>query len=83
MLFQCDQARNFNVTSKRTTARKTSGKRRTRQAELRRLLKKAQAEVANLLKRDRAGTLTGATLKVGLEEIRGHLRRMNPLDPHG
>jgi hypothetical protein len=70
------------MASRRTTPRKASGKGRKAKtrAELRRLLKKAQAEVEKLVKRDRAGTLTRANLEAGLEEIEEYLAEMGPLE---
>jgi hypothetical protein len=67
------------MATKRTSARKTSRKGKSR-TELEKLLAKAQAEVANLLKKQRAGTLTQVELKARLEEIKGHLTVMEPFD---
>jgi hypothetical protein len=67
------------MASKRTTAKKTSGKYKTG-TELKKLLAKAQAEVANLLKNQRAGTLAQVELKAGLQEIKKHLKLMEPHD---
>jgi predicted ribonuclease toxin of YeeF-YezG toxin-antitoxin module len=70
------------MASKRTAPRKTSGKGtqgKTRE-ELKELLKKAQAEIEKLLKRDQAGTLTRAKLRAGLEEIEEDLEEMEPLE---
>jgi hypothetical protein len=70
------------MASRRTTPRKTSGKDRKgkTRAELKKLLKKAQAEIEGLLKGDDAGTLTRVNLRAGLEEIEEHLEAMNPLE---
>jgi chromosome segregation ATPase len=69
------------MATKRTSARKTSPKSKPR-AELKKLLAKAQAEVANLLKKQRAGTLAQVELKARLEEIKGQLEAMEPFDWH-
>ncbi len=50
-------------------------KRRKAKAALR-LTERAQAELAKLLKRDQAGTITRAELETGLEEIDEDLKRM-------
>jgi hypothetical protein len=70
------------MASRRTTPRKTSGKGRKgkTRAELKKLLKKAQAEIEKLQKGDQAGTLTRKTLRAGLEEIEENLDAMNPLE---
>jgi len=69
------------MASKRTTSRRTSGKRRkVTKTELVEVWEKAQAQVANLLKDHGAGTLTQVDLKAGLEEIKEHLRVMEPHD---
>lgn len=67
---------------RKTTPRKTSGKgeKGKTRAELKKLLKKAEAEIEKLLKGDQAGTLTRARLRAGLEEIEEHLKEMNPLE---
>jgi len=67
---------------RRTTPRKTSGRGRKgkTKAELKKLLKKAQAECERLLKGDQAGTLTRRNLKAGLEEIEEYLEEMGPLE---
>jgi len=44
------------------------------------MLKKARAEVAHLLKGQRAGTLTQVDLEAGLEETDKHLELMEPFD---
>jgi hypothetical protein len=70
------------MASRRTTSRKTSGKgsKGKTKAELKKLLKKAQAEIEKLQKGDQAGTLTRKTLRAGLEEIEENLDAMNPLE---
>jgi hypothetical protein len=70
------------MASRRTTPRKTSGKgsKGKTKAELKKLLKKAQAEIEKLQKGDQAGTLTRKTLRAGLEEIEENLDAMNPLE---
>jgi hypothetical protein len=50
-------------------------KRRKAKAALR-LTERAQAELAKLVKRDQAGTITRAELETGLEEIDEDLKRM-------
>lgn len=50
-------------------------KRRKAKSALR-LTERAQAELAKLLKRDQAGTITRAELETGLEEIDEDLKRM-------
>jgi hypothetical protein len=67
------------MATKRTSARKTSSKYKPR-AELEKLLAKAQAEVAILQKNQRAGTLAQVELKARLEEIKGHLKALEPFD---
>jgi hypothetical protein len=70
------------MASRRTTARNTSGKgtKGKTRAELKKLLRKAQAETEKLLKADQAGTLTQANLRAGLEEIEERLEAMEPLE---
>lgn len=70
------------MASRKTTTQKTSGKGRKgkTRAQLKKLLKKAEAEIEKLLKGDRAGTLTRVRLRCGLEEIEEHLRAINPLE---
>jgi hypothetical protein len=67
------------MASKRTTAKKTSGKYKT-VTEVKELLAKARAEIANLLKNQRAGTLAQVELKARLQEIKKHLKLMEPHD---
>lgn len=68
------------MASKRSTARKTSGKRNRQRKEHKKLLTKAQARITRLLKKVRGGTLAQPELKTGLEEIKGHLKAMEPFD---
>jgi hypothetical protein len=70
------------MASKKTTRRKTSGKGRKgkTRAELKKLLRKARAEIDKLLKGDQAGTLTRANLRAGLEEVDVNLDEMEPLE---
>jgi hypothetical protein len=49
-------------------------------AEIKKILAKAQAKVANLQKNQRAGTLAQVELEARLEEITGHLNDMDPWD---
>jgi len=65
---------------KKTTARKTSGKRYLTRTELEKLLAKAQAEVTSLLDEVRDGTLAQVELKAGLKEIKQYLKAMEPFD---
>jgi hypothetical protein len=65
------------MASKKTTAGNRPGKCKTR-TELKKLLTKAQAQVANL--HQRAGTLAQKDLKARLKEVKGHLRAMEPFD---
>jgi hypothetical protein len=67
------------MASKRKNARKTRGGCKTR-PELKKLLAKARAEVASLLKDQRAGTLAQVDLKAGLTEIKEHLAEIEPWD---
>jgi|HubBroStandDraft_2_1064218.scaffolds.fasta_scaffold705220_2 hypothetical protein len=64
---------------KRTSAKKTPPKCRPK-AELKKVLAKAQAEVAKLLKNQRAGTLAQVELKARLKEIKAHLKVLEPFD---
>lgn len=70
------------MASRKTKPRKTSARARRgkTRAELKRLLKKAQAEVEKLLKADQVGTLNRRDLKAGLEEIDENLEAMEPLE---
>jgi hypothetical protein len=69
------------MASKRTTAGKRASKRsKLTKTELIKRYERAQAEVAKLLKGHQGGTLTQVDLKAGLEEIKEHLRLMEPHD---
>lgn len=63
------------MASKKTVARSGSDKRRDAEIVLE-LSKRAKAEVAKLLKRNQAGTITRAQLETGLEEVEERLKRM-------
>ena len=67
------------MATKKTGARKTSRAGKPRK-ELEKILAKAQAEVAILLKRQRAGTLAQVELRARLEEIKGYLKVLEPFD---
>lgn len=67
------------MATKRRAAKKTPAKYKTK-TELKKILAKAQAEIAILLKTQRAGTLAQVELKARLEEIKGHLKAMDPFD---
>jgi hypothetical protein len=64
------------MTSKRTGTRKRSSKRVKARAAFRVFGRRAQAEVARLLRRNRAGTITQRELQTGLREIKEDMRRM-------
>jgi len=61
------------MASKKVTTRKASDK-RLKAKELRELAKKARGEVAKLLKRDLAGTITAPELQTGLKELEQNLK---------
>jgi hypothetical protein len=63
------------MASKRTVGTRGSEKHREAEAVLK-LSQRAKAEVAKLLKRDQAGTITRAKLDTGLEEIEERLKQM-------
>jgi hypothetical protein len=63
------------MASKRTAARQGSGKRREAETVLK-LSRRAKAEVAKLLRRNQAGTITREQLKTGLKEVDERLKRM-------
>jgi hypothetical protein len=56
------------MATKKATRKKASAK-RVKEKELRKLSKKARTEVAKLLKRDRAGTVTAVQMATGLKEL--------------
>jgi hypothetical protein len=63
------------MASKRTVTRRGSNKRREAEAVLK-LSRKAKAEVAKLLTRNRAGTITRVKLDAGLKEVEEKLKGM-------
>jgi hypothetical protein len=63
------------MASKKTVARGGSDKRRDAEIVLE-LSKKAKAEVAKLLKRNQAGSVTREELETGLEEVEEQLEQM-------
>jgi hypothetical protein len=63
------------MASKKTVAKSGSDKRRDAKTVLE-LSKKAKAEVAKLLKRNQAGTVTREELETGLEELEEQLEQM-------
>jgi hypothetical protein len=56
------------MATKKATRKKASAK-LAKEKELRKLSKKARTEVAKLLKRDRAGTVTAVQMATGLKEL--------------
>lgn len=67
------------MATKRATPRKTSGKGKTR-SQYKKLLAKARAEIEGLLANQKAGTLAQVEMKARLEEIKGHLKELEPFD---
>lgn len=63
------------MASKKTVAKSGLGRRRQAQNVLA-LSRRAKAEVAKLLSRNQAGTITRAQLDTGLEEVEARLKRM-------
>ncbi len=63
------------MASKRTVTRRGSNKRREAETVLK-LSRKAKAEVAKLLTRNQAGTITRVKLDTGLKEVEQKLKRM-------
>jgi hypothetical protein len=63
------------MASKRTVKRSGSDKRREAETVFK-LSQRAKAEVAKLLKRNQAGTITRVQLKTGLKEVEQQLKRM-------
>ncbi len=63
------------MASKRTVGRRGSEKRQEAESVLK-LSRRAKAEVAKLLKRNEAGTITRAQLDTGLEELEEQLKQM-------
>lgn len=70
---------------RRTTRKKSAGRRRRgkTKAQLKRLLKDAQNEVAKLLREDRAQNLTQAHLRTRLRRIKKDLRKIEPFEGGG
>jgi hypothetical protein len=65
------------MASKRTVPRKGSHKRRQAETPLE-LSRHAKAEVAELLRRSKAGTITRVQLQTGLEKVKRRLRLLLP-----
>ena len=63
------------MASKKTVAKSGSDKHQDAKTVLQ-LSKRAKAEVAKLLKRNQAGTVTRAELETGLEELEEQLEQM-------
>jgi hypothetical protein len=63
------------MASKKKTNRKGAAARRDAAAVLR-VSRRAQAEVAKLLKRNQSGTITRVELETGLEEVEERLKLM-------
>jgi len=64
------------MASKKTVKKTGSG--RARELErLRKLSRRARAEVASLLKREQTGTITRVQLQTGLKEVEKQLKLMN------
>lgn len=63
------------MAAKKTAASKAVAQRRRAQSALK-LSEKARIEVATLLKKQRAGTISGEELETGLEEVVDNLKRM-------
>jgi hypothetical protein len=61
------------MATKKATRKKASAK-LAKEKELRKLSKKARTEVAKLLKRDRAGTVTAVQMAAGLKELDQNLK---------
>ena len=64
------------MASKRIATRRRSDKRKKARAAYRVFIRRAQAEVARLLRQNRAGTITRRELQTGLKEVKRDLRRM-------
>lgn len=64
------------MASKKTVKRTRAGQ-GPKLERLRMLSRRAQAEVARLIKRDRTGTITRVQLQAGLKEVGEQLKRMN------
>ena len=61
--------------AKKTDLSKSAQQRQRAKTAIR-LSEEARMEVAQLLKKQRAGTITGEALELGLEEVIGNLKRM-------
>lgn len=64
------------MASKRTGTRKTSNEREQAKAAFRLFAKRAQTEIAKLLKQTSSGTITQRELRTGLQEVKGDLKQM-------
>jgi hypothetical protein len=64
------------MAAKKTVKRRGSDQGRQLK-RLRKLLRRAQAEAARLLKRNRTGTITRVQLQTGLKEVREGLREID------
>jgi hypothetical protein len=64
------------MASKRSTTKRGPGDRGVTKSELKRLSREAKAEVARLLQRSRAGTITRGELDTGLREVQEQLKQM-------
>ena len=62
------------------TRRWSRGRPGKTKAELRKLLRKAEAEVRSVLRGDQAGTLTRTKMRARLLEVREVLHAMEPLE---
>jgi hypothetical protein len=66
----------YNMASKKTDTRKVPATRGTL-SKLRKLTKKAQKEIAELLADEQAGTITRLELKTGLECLEEELKQIS------
>jgi hypothetical protein len=64
------------MASKRTVKRRESDQ-SPELKRLRKLSRRARAEVASLLQRNRAGTITSVELNTGLKEVKRQLKQMS------
>ncbi len=65
------------MAAKRTGTKERSDSPRKTRILLERLSRSAQAEVAQLLKGNRAGSITGVKMQIGLKEVQKRLKRMD------
>jgi hypothetical protein len=65
----------LNMASKRTVPRKRSGKRGSLKT-VRKLTRSARTDLARLLQRNQAGTITRVELDTGLKEVKRRLERL-------